>query len=574
MSDDAASAEALAADQRLLRVGGDKGPSLAEKASAAFHRLTYRTVLHRLRLRGRYPLKLLAVPADPVPGNPVVGERIVAGRLPHFGHNASGRTAAFDDPAAPPQWRDWVNSFAFLRDLAAASDRTGGAKIAEPLVTRWLAANAEFDEASWRPDLAGARILFWTAYAPYILSSGDLVYRSAVLNGMARWARHLDRAVGKMPDGLARITAIAGMLAAGLLIPGGEARQARAELLLTRALGAVVHDDGSIATRAPRDQLALAELLLFVRAAYDARALPVHPAVEDALSRLAGAIKFMTMGDGSIGAWHGGAMIPAARVEQVLTAAGAGGRIQRSGAAGYQRLAAGKTLLLVDVGPPPAARIAQCAHAGTLAFELADGAQRIVVNCGGAAGLDRPLPAELAEGLRTTAAHSTLVLADTNSTRIRPDGALGRGVEEVTATRAASEEGVWLDAAHDGYVRRHGLKHRRRLFLSASGADVRGEDVLEPAAARRGLRRPAALRFDVRFHLAAGIEATPTADGLGALLRLPDGRVWQFRAKGGSLDIEPSLWIDGDGRVRTTQQLVLAADSAHGVNWSFRRPVK
>ena len=45
---------------------------------------------------------------------------------------------------------------------------------------------------AWAPDLWGQRILFWTAYAPYILSSRDAGYRSALLNTLARGARHLD----------------------------------------------------------------------------------------------------------------------------------------------------------------------------------------------------------------------------------------------------------------------------------------------------------------------------------------------------------------------------------------------
>ena len=197
-------------------VDGDKGLSLTEKLSAAFHRLTYKTLVHRIRLRGRFPLKLIAVPEDPFAGDPVIAERLRAGKLPHAGHNAAARTCDFNDPQAPPQWRDWAHGFSWLRDLAADTPREEGARIAEPIVARWLAAHGEFDELAWRPDLIGTRILFWTAYAPYILSSTDHVYRSAVLNALARWARHLDRAVEKMPDGMRRLQAIAGLIVAGL----------------------------------------------------------------------------------------------------------------------------------------------------------------------------------------------------------------------------------------------------------------------------------------------------------------------------------------------------------------------
>ena len=239
---------------------------------------------------------------------------------------------------------------------------------------------------------------------------------------------------------------------------------------------------------------------------------------------------------------------------------------------GYQRLTGGRTVVVADAGPPPVSRVAAGAHAGTLAFEMSDGAQPLIVNCGGARGIARPLSPDLASGLRTTAAHSTLVLDDTNSTRIRPDGTLGRGVEEVVANRQESEEGSWLELAHDGYARRFGVRHRRRLFLSADGADLRGEDALEPVSRSRS--RPRHGRIDVRFHLAPGIEASPTVDGLGALLRVPDGKLWQFRARGGALTVETSLAIAADGRPRATQQLVITAAADTALAWSFKRAGK
>lgn len=572
-----------AEQQRLVRVDGDKGLSLSEKLSAALHRLTYKTLVHRIRLRGRFPLKLIAVPIDPFAGDPHMAERLRAGKLPHAGYNAAARTCDFNDPAAPVQWRDWAHGFSWLRDLASDTPRDAGAHVAEPLVARWLTAYAEFDEQAWRPDLIGTRILFWTAYAPYILSATDHVYRSAVLNALARWARHLDRAVEKMPDGMRRLQAIAGMIVAGLLIPGGETRQARGEALLERCLDVMVFNDGGILTRAPVDQLRLLELLLFVQASYTARMLKPPVALLHGIERLVPSLKSTVMGDGSLGAWHGGASVGAARIEAALEASSVTLRALRQGVdSGYQRLSSGRTLIVADAGPPPVARVAERAHTGTLAFEFSDGANQVVVNCGGAdtamSGMTKPLSAALAAALRTTAAHSTLIIADTNSTRIRPDGALGKGVEEVIANRQESEDGVWLDMVHDGYSRRFGLLHRRRLFVSANGQDVRGEDLLEaPPTGPRATRRRATTRFDIRFHLGAGVEATPTADAQGALLKLPDGRIWAFKARGATLSVDDSVWIDIEGKPRPTQQLVLSGNGVAAginVNWSFKRAGK
>jgi uncharacterized heparinase superfamily protein len=220
----------------------------------------------------------------------------------------------------------------------------------------------------------------------------------------------------------------------------------------------------------------------------------------------------------------------------------------------------------MDAAPPPAAALSRGACASTLAFELSDGPHRLVVNCGGSAGL----PAELVRGLRTTAAHSTLVMAETNSTALHQDGTMGRGVTEVELVRAETPEARRIEATHDGYVKRFGFSHRRRLSLAADGRSLEGEDRVAPV----GRKKAAATPLAIWFHLAPDIEAVPTTDGQGALLRPGEGTGWQFRTRVGALAIEDSLWVDGAGRPRASKALVVTIEAPEvgvTVPWSFRR---
>jgi uncharacterized heparinase superfamily protein len=247
----------------------------------------------------------------------------------------------------------------------------------------------------------------------------------------------------------------------------------------------------------------------------------------------------------------------------------------------------------MDAGPPPPARLNPATHASTLAFVFTDGDRPIVVSCGAERGAEgeRAFPPELVMGLRSTAGHSTLVLADTNSSRL-PDGGPRRlgGVEEVVVESRMTREGQWLEARHDGYARRHGFDHLRRLWLNAEGTDLRGEDQLVPVRSALALsRQRAPLAVAVRFHLGAGAVATPTQDGRGALITLPGtGKAersgqrdlaWAFRASfnhaPGLLAIEPSLLVAADGQTHEIQQILLTTmvepGQAADVSWSFKR---
>jgi uncharacterized heparinase superfamily protein len=567
------SSDGIEEGKRLIRLSADKGSSLAERVALHFHRLTWRTPLHTMRLKGQYPLKLLAVPRDQILGDARAGKALRAGYFMCRGLKLPSSDIDFSKPFDSPAMSDYIHSFRWLRDLSFVANRETGVPIAENIMRQWLHAHVEkASEPAWRADNAGWRLLFWTSNAPLILSSGDLVYRSLVLNCIARTARHLDRSADKAPIGLNRLVAWAGVVAAGLLLPGGHPRLVFGEAGFKRALESALYVDGGIISRSPLAQLQAVELLAMVRSTYDAMRAEVPTFITEALARAVPALLGLTHGDGGLGNWQGSGATDPATVDSIVTASGVRTRpLRQARDWGYQRVTAGNTTLQVDAAPPPIARLAEAGCASTGAFELSDGSDRLIVNCGGAALSGSLIPSDLAQGLRTTAAHSTLTLADYNSTAILPDGTLGRGVNEVELNRQETPQGSRIELSHDGYVRRFGYIHRRLLLLSSDGKDLRGEDMLLPAERRR---KPQPMAYTMRFHLAPNVEASLTADGQGALLRIDMGALWQFRAGAGKLTIEESLWVDGDGRPHPSSQLVVTATAEPGgssLGWLLKR---
>lgn len=566
-------ADGIEEGKRLVRLGGDKGLSLAQQLTERLHRLTWRTPIHGLRLKGRYPLKLIAVPDDPFLGDLKRGAALLEGIVAVRGEQRPIDTLTLAKPDFSKSIADYLHGSAWLRDLSSVATRAQAAPIAEQLMRAWLAAHADtVAEPAWRADHWGRRIMAWTAHAPLILSSADLVYRSLVLNTLARGARHLDRCADKVPPGAPRIAAWCGVVTAGLLIPAGDVRRKMGEAGLNRAIDASVFNDGGSVARAPAAQLDIIMLLTALREAYVARRLEPPARLEETINAMVPALLGICLGDHGLSSWQGGGPVPGSVVDQVVTATGVRARpLRQARDWGYQRLSAGQSVLIIDAAPPPVARLVEGGCGSTLAFEFSDGAQRLVVNCGGARSVTAPVSAGLAEGLRTTAAHSTLVVGDSNSTAIHSDGTLGRGVGEVELSRQESDTSSRIEASHDGYARRFGFLHRRQLILSADGRDLRGEDMLLPAGRKRKASMTA---FAVRFHLGAGVEVSPTADGQAALLRMPSGSLWQFRCRGGALAIEDSLWVDGDGRPQPTHQLVVTAEAPAGganVSWALKR---
>ena len=250
-------------------------------------------------------------------------------------------------------------------------------------------------------------------------------------------------------------------------------------------------------------------------------------------------------------------------IDLVLARADAPGRAPPSAPdAGYERLQAGGTVVLVDCGMQPLPGFDRDAHAGTLALEMSHGRERIVVNCGAYQGLGE----EWRLAMRATAAHSTVIVADTNSAELRSAGGLGKGPHSVTRERAEKDGDVWISATHDGYREAYGLSHARQLFLAANGDDLRGEDALTGPAGRG---------FAVRFHLHPDVEAALQPEGNAVRLTLPSGGAWRLRAEGAVLSLGESVY-HGDGAPRKTQQVLLdghVGTQGATVRWAIRREV-
>lgn len=551
---------------RMLALADFAPPSLS--ASERLIRFAYRLGVPGSALSGKFgkagKVRLIAAPHDPLPGDKVAGTALRAGFFLLHGTKLPISQADFGGVArmAPPMER-YVHGFSWLADLEAAAAREQCAPVAERVLTAWLDANGAMPDRPgkvgvWSVDCTGNRLLNWLVHAPVLLASEKT--RPHAIETIAAHARWLDRNVTRAEDLLGQVAGWSAITAASLLMADGKPRRLFGEAGLVKACGEMLGDDGGLLARNPLGQMEAIALLVRLFACYKAVDRDPPESLTGILPLLVPPLLALTHGDGSLGSWQGGWAIGAADVSALISASGVRTRPLRDVRQwGYQRVLAGKSVLQFDAAPPPMTKHARAGCASTLAFELSHDGNRIVVNCGGAGAAGGLIPARLDAGLRATAAHSTLVLDDSNSTAVLINGKLGAGVNEVEVERRTleGERGAGatrLEASHDGYASRFGLIHRRILILRDDGTELRGEDLLVPA---RGKGARGKVGFAIRFHLGKGIEVRLSEDGQGAGLVLPDGSYWQFRSGGGEVTVEDSLWADHHARPVAIQQLVL-----------------
>lgn len=493
---------------------------------------------------------------DPWPGDPARGARLLKGELEQGGAVRPLRPGGWNEAGGPTILRAVSHNFTWLRDLRALG--TDAARLrARALVSEWINAPPA-DPIAYRPDVVGARVAAWLGHYDFFAATADDPFRQRLMARLVSDARGLSAALPAEELDARALTALKGLIAAAVALPEHAGFLNRALRFLPQEIGRQVLADGCHVERSPAAQLCALQDLTEIRALLQAGQTQPPPALTNAIERMAPALRVLRHGDGGLALFNGSKEEVPALIDLVLTQAGRGGRGPSSlTEGGFQRLQAGRSVLLVDCGAPPPPGFDRHAHAGTLSMELSVGRDRLIVNCGAfPAG-----PAEWRDAARATAAHSTLVIADLSSSELKTHG-LGRRPVTVEAQRQEANGAHWLEASHDGWQSVFGAVHRRRLYLAESGEDVRGEDAVEAATGQP---------FTVRFHLHPDVTASVQQDGEAVLLRLRSGG-WRLRADGARITLEESIYLGGL-EPRRSEQVVLTgyADGPQQVKWAISK---
>lgn len=509
----------------------------------------------------RLPDAPLPVVRDLWPGDATRGAALLRGELDLGGMPQHFTAASFADPQASASLQAAAHGFVWLRDLRALGT-DAARQLARALAAAWMQTDARARDASGisaRPDIIASRLAAWLGHYDFFAASADDSFRTALMARIVADARTLSALLpAEEQDGRA-LTALKGLIAVGVALPEHDHLLARALRFLPSELATQILPDGTHCERSPGMLLACLQDLLEIRAYLQSGQARVPTPLTNAIEQALPALRALRHGDGRLALFNGSREDSPALIEAVLTQAGRGGRAPAIlTAGGFARLAAKRSLVIADCGAPARLGLDRAAHAGTLSFEMSVGRDRMIVNCGaGPAGSKA-----WRDVARATAAHSTLVIADTSSAELR-DGGLGRRPTRVVHQHQEASGAHLLEMSHDGWRLPFRAIHHRRLLLVASGDELQGTDEIEAD-------RPQP--FTIRFHLHPSVSVSLRGDGQAALLTLPTAGGWQLHAEGARLALEESIYLGGTA-LRKSEQVVLTGyeDGPQTVTWTITR---
>lgn len=524
-------------------------------------------------LRGLWPFgrlkatRLLFAPHDLRTADPTTAGDIYAGYFAFAGRTLRTHgESPFEAEPPSEAWSEALYGFGWLRHMRAADTAIARAN-ARALVEEFMSRRHFRSEIARRPAVAARRLMSFLSHSPLLLEGADHAFYERFIRHVAKLTEQLSLELAGAVDGFARLQCLAAVTFAAICLDGQERRLRRYEAALSDELDHQILPDGGHLSRNPRLMIELLLDLLPLRETFSARGLEPPRSIIMAIERMMPHLRLFRHGDGALALFNGMGVTPPDLMATLAAYDDARGKpIEHAAYSGYDRLNAGRSIVVADAGAPPHGANSIEAHAGCLAFEFSSGGQRIVVNC----GASRFGPAELRLAMRSTAAHSTVVLAERSSASfglVLGDYRIIAGPRDVRVARQDTDAGHEWVASHDGYRRAFGAVHSRRLLLSKDGSWLVGEDEITFSSANESLPAVA------RFHLHPSVKPSLIREGEGALLALPSGEVWAFEASGLKVEIDESIFLAAaDGR-RRTAQLVVSYDAAlePRIAWRFSR---
>jgi len=483
--------------------------------------------IHQFSIAGPRPRGLALRPRDFRPSDPARGTEVLAGAF-RYGGQSLDAADPWRQASPSRRFATWLHGFGWAPDLLATGEEGEGAALR--LWLDWRRVFGRYNAFAWSGEPLERRVFNLTCATPAIILRASEAEAAALLDSLARQARHL-LTDDEDPGREAERACVAALAGAALVGPAGDRMLARSLARLAKAAPQAVLRDGVHASRSPERGLELLFDLLALDDALSQRGAPAPLDVARSIDRLGAAVRFFSLPGARLPAFNGGEAGTPSRAATALALEAAASEPPTSVPYGrFHRLETRSLAILVDAGGSGHG----CPQTGAIEV-VADGRWRLIV---GSAASSKTAPGESPRGPH---GGSCLTLGES-----------WPAPSDVEVERREGDGAVWLDLAFGGWSRELGLTCLRRLYLDDKAGELRGEDAMTPSgAARRGTSS-----FEIRFRLAPGVAAQIAADGHSALIRPGGGPGWRLRSDV-ELRLEPGVIFEA-GAPQASEVLILA----------------
>ena len=226
-----------------------------------------------------------------------------------------------------------------------------------------------------------------------------------------------------------------------------------------------------------------------------------------------------------------------------------------------------KITLAMDVGSSPEKKFSKDYQSGALSFEIISSGNKIITNC----GYFKNYKHKLNELSKTTATHSTIIIENSSSCKLRKIGNKSSKIEQglkIINKSSVFEKNYWnVIASHNGYLKKYGIIHERKIEFFPEQNKFIGSDFLI------NKKRYKDKNFEIRFHLYPTAKIMKTQDNKSILIEV-DKEGWKFSCDNYEINLETGLYFGKKGSYSENQNIFISGmtkNQNQNIKWELNK---
>lgn len=513
-------------------------------------------------------------------GNPNIGKSLVDGVLVFAG-------VAFeidvDSPwlieAPSKEVELYLHGFSWLNDLSAYGN-SKARKLALKWVGQWNSNNKFGKRTGWDADTTALRSINFLRNLDF-LKFGSAVIDPICFTTLRRQYFFLSVTVNNFGPGIKKLSILYAMFLLAKAYGFSRRRQQKILKRFCKVLMRFVDLEGQILNRNPEVLLEcfimINEILNMPKASlkYTQQNFEILKKRKQLITPV---LRGLRLGNGLLTRSHGGDTSSLDLIDRYLTDSDVKTKPLSVKLLGFERITAGRLILIVDCAVPAYGIIGDNSHASCLSFELSSGQRPIFVNCGPGGRFGNAFK----HFCRSTQAHNSCTLGDYSQSQFKfiskekqwSKEVICNGPKSVCVDRYKTMEATWLDLSQDCYEKEYGYLHYRKLLVLNSGRVFTGTDVFEFSQRKKNQVKKVD-NFYSYFHLHPEVEVWDHPRLQTIILRLKNGEHWIFEIDLGQVNVEESTFINSfKAYPENTKRIVIKSSTLLNktqVKWSLRR---
>jgi uncharacterized heparinase superfamily protein len=456
-----------------------------------------------------------------------------------------------------------LHSFFWLFTL----DLNSSKKKVQSVILNWINNNHKYNNLNWDVDILSKRVIAWISNSKITYENGNESYKEKFDSLIQKQINHLINEINRSKWVDDKMIGCAAIILGGLAYNEKDKFLDHGLNLLKKIIKFSFDKEGFPKSRNIKQLNFYLKYFILIREWLKESQNEIPEYLNEIIFHLGQAYFLIHKNIDETFLFNGNQVSKNPDFENYLKRLGYNFKNENNEVGGYILLKNKKFAFAMDLGSTPDKKFSDDYQSGALSFEIIRNNKKLICN----SGYFQNYKHQLNNISKTTACHSTLSIANHSSVQFvkQPDSPskISTGLK-IFNKKIISENNYWsASASHDGYNKRFGIIHERKIDFLHDAEKFIGVDKIFKK------KKFKSVNFEIRFHLDPVSKIMKTQDGKAIYIDL-NNEGWKFICKEYKIDIETGLFFGLKNNFTENQNIVISGmvqNEKQKISWELKK---